>query len=196
MKKLILAVVLLVNSSNLTKGEVFKFKDGTIVKGKILYLKERDTFNINAKGLHIISEKGGLYVHHYPYSRGASEEYVPRPPIGSALNPAGLPNCVPTRINFIQFSKPTIRNILWGYQEELKYHANKYSSDDLFDMGRAVAALHKAYYWKPRNKFELRSPIDTRAWNNEINTKFKAHHGFFVYGKYLKGRTNVHSRSP
>ncbi len=194
MKKLICVIVLLINNA-IVFGETFEFKDGTKVKGKILYSKERDTFNINGKGLHLIVE-GGLYVHDYPYTRSISETYVPRPPSQISMNPAGLPTCLPTRINFIQFSRHTIRDIVWHYEDELKHNSNKYSSNDVFNMSKAIQALHKAYDWKPRNKYELRTPVDTRAWNYKVQTKLKPQTNAFVYGKSLRGRTNMRSCSP
>jgi hypothetical protein len=187
MKKIV--IIILLCTSLVLRSETtysFEFRDGTKVDGEILYSKIDFFSNIDRMGVHLITKKG-LYMHHYPYSRSMSEPYVPRPSYVPAINPYGLPTCLPTRISFLQFSRKTLSNIHGDLDTKLKYSSHKYSIRDRSCMKAAMVEINKAYYWKPRDRHELRSPTDTRAWQRLVEMKFRKEllNGGIAYGKFL-----------
>ena len=184
MKKIV--IIALLCTSLALRSETFEFRDGTKVDGNILYSKKDFLSNINRLGVHLETDKG-LYVHHYPYTRSMSEPYVPPPSLVSAMNPYGLPNCIPTRISFLQFSRKTLSNIHGDLDTKLKYNSHKYSIRDRECMKTAMIEISKAYYWKPRDRHDLRAPIHTRTWQLLVETKFRKQllNGGIAYGKFL-----------
>ena len=128
MKTLIITLILAVN----IQGATFKFKDGTIVNGRI-FQKGYNVGNPSTQGVLLIVDNK-FYIHHYPLKKKTidhgdgtytvTEELIPTPapPTNGGMNPHPLPVCLPARINFIQFHPETLNNIYKYYAQKTKYH--------------------------------------------------------------------------
>jgi len=193
MKTFILALVIVLNLESAT----FKFKDGTVVNGNI-FENPHSVGNVSPDGVHLIVNNK-FYVHNYPlktqekiidHGNGTYtmvEETIPTPappPLGG-LNPTQLPNCVPARINFIQFEKETLNNLYKYYAHKTKYHKSvidKYPNATAhrvaFQKNKSVAwGIYRAAHQK---NFKVNSPELVAAWNKKIRKEFSFNSMAFV----------------
>ena len=185
MKIIILILLLVLNAD----GAVFKFKDGTVVNGYIF----EQPLSIGAPspdGILLISNKK-FYLHNYPLKtkekiidhgngRYTVEEEIiptPAPPSEVNLNPYQLPRCVPARINFIHFDKPTLNNLYKYYSHKTKYHGNvlaKYPYNPhhsiAFKENKAIAlSIYKA---ANKKDFKLNSAAASTEWNMMVKKEY------------------------
>lgn len=126
MKTLIITLILALN----IQGATFKFKDGTIVNGRI-FQETHSLGNPSPQGVFLVVNNK-FYVHHYPLRKHVIDNGngtytlanapTPAPPSLAGANPYQLPTCLPARINFIQFHPETLNNIYKYYAQKTKYH--------------------------------------------------------------------------
>jgi hypothetical protein len=147
----------------------FEFKDGTIIWGKVY----NDYFHkVNREGLTIeIGNK--IYLHHYPaykkitaidYRSGTytikeeSNEYAP--PISHAplsRNPWSVPNCVPTRINFIHFKRSTLKDLYNSY--------SKVNSKEAKSITKAIVLAYNKKTIMPKDRAH---PYKTKEYEKRV----------------------------
>ncbi len=82
-----------------THARSFTFRDGTVLEADIY---NQVPFAPASDGI-TLQQRKMIYFHHYPLT---AESYAP--PQIFASNPNYLPSCVPSRIAFIHFSRPTL----------------------------------------------------------------------------------------
>jgi hypothetical protein len=185
MKILIIILTLTLN----LKAAIFKFKDGTIIEGKI-FENPSSIGNPSPEGVFLIVNNK-FYVHNYPlktkekiidHGNGTYtivEETVPTPappPLGG-LNPPQLPNCLPARINFIQFQKETLNNLYKYYAHKTKFHKavidkypNAIDHRVAFEKNKSVA--WGIYIAAHKKNFKINSPKLNADWNKKVRKEF------------------------
>ncbi len=173
-------------------SETFSLKDGTVLKGYI-YENINCLGNPNNKGVHLVVNKK-IYLHDYPtkvrqkiidhgngtYTRVEETIPTPAPPVSmsegfgyerESINPPFVPQCAPARINFIQFSGPSLVKMHNHFSARATFFEKRYnktrSGNDLFykKYNKNIASsIHKAYYTTAykKNNIELKKKWDAK----------------------------------
>jgi hypothetical protein len=195
MKYLILILITFNAASQTVPRFKFGFKDGTVVWGKVY---SDSAHKVNKDGLTIETSEGKIYLHHYPvYKKAITQfgeqwvdhgngtyiplkepvDYTPHIPPVNETNPWSIPNCVPTRINFIQFDKRTLRDLYNSY--------SRYNSKEARSIAKGISLAYNK--GKPVNT----SLAYIISKNLEYKRKVETFHGLFL--KF--GNPNPHGKS-
>ena len=178
-----------------------RFKDGTILKNVSIRFEGSDS--PSSKGVILHSTNDRVYFHHYPYRPPVPifKDFVPddgtyrtnrvivghkhiehyKPPIKmSDFNPVHIPQCVPSRIPFIHFDKPTLNELHKTLQPLSKgttgaHWANK----------DAIRFITKAAWHKPR-PFEMNTLKESRYWQGEVEAEMRLSWLKIYYGRWLE----------
>ena len=177
------------------------FKDGTVLKNmKIRFVHDDSP---SQKGIILHTADDRVYFHHYPYRLPTPiyKDFIPddgtyqkrrvlmgykpiehyKPPITmSDFNPVHIPHCVPSRIPFIHFDKPTLNELHKALQPLSKgttgaHWANK----------DAIRFITKAAWHKPR-PFEMNTPKASQKWQRKLEAEMRLSWPKLYYGKWLK----------
>jgi hypothetical protein len=182
MNKLTLCLIFITLVFSNIYGEIYYFKDGTVVEGKIFMAKG---FEPNAKGV-ILTVNNKIYIHHYPYKRGASCAPPIYYPYKSDPNPYGISQCTPTRISFFNFETFSLMDV----KEKIAYSRIPYAKKlEAVKMINYAGANDKPKYMTP-------SSLKTRKWESNVRIwgHFYIEKGVAVWGKgliYARPRKNI-----
>ena len=184
MKTLIITLILAVN----IQGATFKFKDGTIVNGRIFQAPHHSLGNPSTQGVLLIVDNK-FYIHHYPLKKKTidhgdgtytvTEELIPppAPAMSGGINPEPLPVCIPARINFIQFHPETLNNIYKYYAQKTKYHKliinkNPESITDRVAFNRSKDMALAVYRAANTKNFKLNSQQLSSNWSRLVKEEY------------------------
>jgi hypothetical protein len=196
-----LPIFLLLTSS--LHSATLSLKDGTVIKGHI-YENGNCLGNPNSQGVFLVVNKK-IYLHHYPLKTKeknvnlpnrvytVTEEIAPTPapPLSldyEGINPHFVPQCVPARINFIQFSKPSLVKMHNHFSERAAFFEKRYpltrSGNDLFykKYNKTIASsIYKAYY---ATNYKKNNPKLNKEWSEKIDKYASSE--FFTVGSKIK----------
>lgn len=181
------------------------FKDGTVLKNMKIRFVHDDSPNHKGIILHTADDR--VYFHHYPYRPPVPiiTEYIPddgtyrkrrvlmgykpiehyKPPITmSDFNPVQIPQCVPSRIPFIHFDKPTL-NSLYKALSPYKAGIGQWPDQEVWGTADALEFMKKAAWHKPK-RFEMNTPKDSQHWQRKLETEMRLSWPKLYYGKWLK----------
>ena len=181
------------------------FKDGTVLKNiKIRFVHDDSPSH---KGIILHTADDRVYFHHYPYRPPTPvyKDYIPddgtyqkrrvltgykpiehyKPPITmSDFNPVHIPQCVPSRIPFIHFDKPTL-NSLYKALSPHKAGIGQWPDQEVWGTADALEFIKKAAWHKPKWP-EMNTPKDSQQWQNKLETEMRLSWPKLYYGKWLK----------
>jgi hypothetical protein len=183
MKTLIITLILAVN----IQGATFRFKDGTIVNGRI-FQENHSLGNPSTQGV-LLMVNNKFYIHHYPLKKKTidhgdgtytvTEELIPTPApiVHGGTNPYPLPVCLPARINFIQFHPETLNNIYKYYAQKTKYHKliidkNPESIPDRVAFSRNKEIALGIYRAANTKNFKLNSQQLSSNWSRLVKKEY------------------------
>jgi hypothetical protein len=153
-----------------------------VVEGEIFVGKG---FEPDAKGV-ILTVNNKVYIHHYPYKRGASCAPPIYYPYKSGLNPYGISQCTPTRISFFNFETFSLIDVKESIARSRIPHAKKLEAVRMIN--------HVGVSNKP--KYMIPSSLKTRKWESNVRIwgNFHIKKGVAVWGKgliYARPRKNI-----
>jgi len=181
------------------------FKDGTVLKNMKIRFVHDDSPSHKGIILHTADDR--VYFHHYPYRPPAPiyKDYIPddgtyqkrrvfagyksiehfKPPITmSDFNPVHIPQCVPSRIPFIHFDKPTL-NSLYKALSPYKDGIGQWPNETVWATGNALEFIKKAAWHNPK-RFEMNTPAESQKWQNKLEIEMRLSWPKLYYGKWLK----------
>ena len=181
------------------------FKDGTVLNNVSIRFVLDDS--PSAKGIILQTADDRVYFHHYPYRPPVPiiKDYVPddgtyktnkvivrykhiehyKPPIKmSDFNPVHIPQCVPSRIPFIHFDKPTL-NELYKALGPIKNGVGHWPNQKVWGTADALEFIKKAAWHKPRG-FEMSTPKESKLWQGEVESEMRLSWPKLYYGRWLE----------
>ena len=181
-----------------------RFKDGTILENVKIHLGKNGQWRPRVDGVTL--EVGGrIYFHHYPY-REVRRSYslpapdkgeyalttvtrafripTPHPPKEEHWNPNGIPECAPSRIQFIHFDANTL-NSMYKIIDATVKHYEKDPKSALSHHYRAVRDSIRENAWHKLRPHELNTPVRSRTWQVKVEKEMQLHWRKIHYGKWI-----------
>tara|TARA_B100000959_G_C14982523_1_gene624154 strand:- start:1052 stop:1621 length:570 start_codon:yes stop_codon:yes gene_type:complete len=182
MNKLTLYLILITLVYGNIYGEIFHFKDGTVIDGKIF---EAKGFEANAKGV-ILTIDGKVYIHHYPYKKGLSCAPPIYYPYIKDPNPYGISKCTPTRISFFNFETYSLMDVKERITRSRIPYAKKLESVRMINY---VGINDKPKYMTPSREKTRRWESNVKIWSGS-----RIKQGMAVWGEdliYVRPRKGI-----
>jgi len=102
----------------------------------------------------------------------------------SDFNPVHIPQCVPSRIPFIHFDKPTL-NMMHKALGPYKNGSNKSPSLTAWSTGDALEFIKYAAWHKPK-WYEMNTLKDSGDWQKQVEIEMRLSWPKLFYGKWLE----------